>query len=840
MRRISNIITLIIAVLIAAAFGIATFSISKMVLSSEDIILDSMKLDQTSFIYVTDPKTGEQIEYDRIYDEENRIWVEYDKIPSDMINAFVSIEDERFYKHHGFDVKRLMGAASAFVSESDSAYGASTITQQLVKNISGDDERSLQRKVQEIYRAVRVEQKYSKEEILEFYLNTIFLGHQCNGIQAAANRYFNKDVWDLSLAEIASIAGITQFPTKYDPILNPENNKEKQKLVLQKMLELGYIDRGSYDKAINEKLKFCKEDKTKELKKAQTEFSDAVINEVLEDLQTELGYPRQIALKMLYAGGLRIHASVNPEIQGIIDEIYSNPSNFPGGTGDNMMQSSMVIIDPQTGYVVGMSGGRSSEDDEGERMQLNRATQSLRQPGSSIKPIAVYGPALEYGIIEPTSTIVDEPLTIGNWSPKNSNNKFSGTTTVQDAVKYSRNIPAVKVLQSLSVEKSFDFLQNRLGITSLVDEREINGSVVSDKGLASLALGGLTDGVSTLQMAGAYAPFANGGIYHKPTTYIDVCDSNGNVILEGSNEGERVMMPDTAYKMTTMLRGVVQGGTGSGAGFSSTIPTAGKTGTTDSDKDRWFVGYTPYYVAAVWCGYDTPKPMYGIGSNPSVTIWRKVMSKVHEDLDKKDFEKPENNDNIVKICKVSGKRATDLCALDIRGSQVEYVDFTGKKAPEEKCTDHKEFFLCYSTGLRARSGCPRRRVSALGVADATHGFEDGYITAEYCQQYHAQWHEDQDTYTICLDSGLLAGPDCTRTKTVSGDSKNKPSQKCTMEHGDNANKAEAQGDTPTPEGGNPEDPGTVPAETPPQEQDKEPPREREIEITDNGGAETTD
>lgn len=831
MRSISNKILLIIAALIAVAFGAATIFLSQMVLSSGDIVLDSVKLDQTSFIYATDPETGKQIEYDRIYDEENRIWVEYKKIPKDMVNAFVAIEDERFYKHHGFDLKRLMGAATAFVSDSDSAYGASTITQQLVKNISGDDERNLKRKLQEIYRAVRVEQKYSKEEILEFYLNTIFLGHQCNGIQAAANRYFNKDVWELTLAESASIAGITQFPTKYDPLLNPGNNKDKQTLVLNKMLELGYINRQQYDKAVKEKLEFCEEDKTRELPTTQTQFADAVINEVLEDLQTELGYPRQIALKMLYAGGLKINASVNPEIQNAIEEVYSNPANFPGGSGENMIQSSMIIMDPETGYIVGMSGGRGNSSD---RMQLNRATQSLRQPGSSIKPIAVYGPALEYGIIEPYSTVVDEPLTIGNWSPKNANNKFSGTITIMNAVTYSRNIPAIKVLQSLSVEKSFDFMKNRLGVTSLVDERIDDGRTVTDKALAALALGGLTDGVSTLLMAGAYSPFANGGIYHKPTTYIDVRDSEGNIILTGKDEGERVMMPDTAWKMTTMLRSVVQSGTGTGA-YLPSFPVAGKTGTTDTDKDRWFVGYTPYYVGAVWCGYDTPKPMYGVGSNPSVTIWRKVMGIVHDGLKKKDFEKPDENENIVKICKVSGKRATDLCALDIRGSQVEYRDYTGKKAPEEKCTDHKEFFLCYSTGLRARSGCPRRRVSALGVADETHGFEDGYITAEYCKQYHAQWHQDEESYTVCLDSGLLAGPNCKNTKKVRGDSKNKPSSTCELPHEEAAQENPQQSEQVNQNQEPAAEIQTAPQETPPEQTNTE----TEIETEDAGASADT-
>lgn len=770
MRSISNKLTLIAAIALAVILGTGVAVVSAIILRAGDVDLESASLDRTTFIYAINPDTGEKIEYDRLYDDENRVWVSYDNIPKNMINAFVAIEDERFYKHHGFDMKRLLGAATTFLSKGNSSYGASTITQQLVKNISGDNDVRVTRKIREIYRAVRLEQKYSKKQILEYYLNTIFLSRQCNGVQAAAKRYFDKDVSELTLAETASIAGITQYPSKFDPISHPENNKEKQLLVLNKMLELEYISQQEYDKAVNEKLVFCKSDGYSNLAKTQMQFSDAVINEVSADLQEKLGITEQQALKMIYTSGLEINASVNPKIQNIIEEVYANDDNFPGGK--DLMQSSIVVIDPKTGYIVGMSGGRDKSDG---RMGLNRATQTLRQPGSSIKPLSVYTPALEYGIVRPYDTVVDEPLKIGSWQPKNANNRFTGSTTISDAVTWSRNIPAIKTLQSLTVDKSFDFLVNRFHITSLVEERVSGDMTFSDKSFAPLALGGLTDGVSVVEMAGAYSAIADGGIYRKPTTYIDVRDSNGKLILEGKGEDQRIMMPDTAYSMTSMLKNVVSHGTGTSAAISN-MSAAGKTGTTDDDKDRWFVGFTPYYTAAVWSGYDTPKPLYGVSYNPSAAVWRKVMSKIHENLKYKDFEKPDDNEKIVKICKVSHKRATDLCALDIRGSQIEYKEFKYSDPPEEKCTDHKEYFLCYESELRAKSGCKKRRVSALGVADENHSEKDGYITDKYCNIFHAA-KEYKSTYDVCTESGLLATENCPSTRTVTKSGR-KPSEKC--------------------------------------------------------------
>lgn len=767
MKNSSRKILLIIAIIISLVFGGGVFALSCIVLQADDIKLETAVLDQTTFIYATDPDTDETVVYDSVYDDENRVWVEFSKIPRNMVNAFVAIEDQRFYSHHGFDVKRLIGAMTTFVSKGNSSYGASTITQQLVKNISGDEDVSVKRKIREIYRAVKIEQEYSKEEIMEFYLNTIYLSNQCNGVEAAAQRYFGKHVGNLSLAQIASIAGITQFPSRYDPLANPEANKEKQEVVLLKMLELDMISKEEYEKAVAEKLDFSNGKSEDSFPATNRYFSDAVITEVLNDLEEKAGYPKQIALKMLYTGGLKIYSSVNPKIQDIIEEVYSDDNNFPGSSGNDMMQSAIVVLDPETGNISGMSGGRGNEG----RMTLNRATQTLRQPGSSIKPIAVYGPAIELGIINENSVVVDEPLKIGDWEPKNSDRNFRGTMTIKGAVASSINIAAIKVLQSLGVEQSYNFLKDKLHITSLVEKREKGGKVYSDKSLAPLSLGGLTDGVSVLEMAAAYVPFANGGTYYEPSTYYTVTDFDGNVLLEHNSEGEVVYLQQNAYAMTKILSGVVSYGTGTGANLGK-MSAAGKTGTSNDNKDKWFVGYTPHYLAAVWSGYDTPKAVGG--GNPSVSIWKKVMSKVHEGMEETEFEKPDPKNEKVKVCSVSGKIATELCALDIRGSKVVYKS-KEEVTEKDKCDLHKSFTLCAETGNRARGDCPKRRVSALGVENDDHKIEDGYITKVYCTKSHYV-----EKVKVCAESGLLADDNCPETKEVNKFTA--PKDKCKIEH----------------------------------------------------------
>lgn len=782
MKNGSKYIILGVTAILCIVLSAGVFWFSSIVQTADNIKLETALLDQTTFIYATDPESGKEFVYDSIYDDENRIWIEYDKIPKDMVNAFVAIEDQRFFSHHGFDVKRLIGAMTTFVSKGNSSYGASTITQQLVKNISGDEDVNVKRKLREIYRAVKIEQQYSKEEIMEFYLNTIYLSNQCNGVEAAAQRYFGKGVNELSLAQMASIAGITQFPTKYDPLANPKENKKKQETVLQKMLELSFITSDEYIKAKNEKLDFSKGKTNTDIPQAKRYFSDAVIMDVLEDLQSKGGYPKQIALKMLYSGGLKIYCSVNPQVQDIVEKVYSDEDNFPK-YGDDIMQSAIVILDPKTGNIVGMSGGHG---DEG-RMTLNRATQTYRQPGSSIKPIAVYGPALEAGVITENSYIVDEPIKIDSWQPKNSGGGFSGGVTLRRAIASSINIPAIKVLQNLGVEKSYEFLTEKLHISSLIEEKEdADGNIVSDKALAPLSLGGLTYGVTVKEMAAAYAPFANGGLYFAPSTYYKVCDFNGNVILDNTqNEGEIVYSEDNAYLMTELLQGVTAYGTGTAANLGE-MPSAGKTGTADDNKDKWFVGYTPYYLAAVWTGYDIPRPIYSYG-NPSANMWRKVMSEVHENLEVKRFEKPDPETKRIKVCTLSGKIAGEGCAVDIRG--ISCTEYRSRKdiASDEKCDVHKIYNLCSETGLLARGDCPKQKVGAFGYADDEHAVQDGYIEKEYCTKWH---YRAPQQVSVCEDSGLLAGDNCKNVKKV--DKNDAPEGECQLVHGEDVTEGEAE------------------------------------------------
>jgi len=714
--------------------GFVGGTIFSIIADAESLDVKNITMDFTSIIYAVDPETGETVEIETLYDDENRIWVDYENIPDDLKNAFIAIEDERFYKHHGFDIKRIIGAAFNVFTTGDSSYGGSTITQQLVKNVTGDKDPTLTRKLQEIYRAFRMEMALSKEEILELYLNTIYLSNQCNGVQSAANLYFGKDASEMTLAECASIAGITQFPTLYDPIANPQNNKDKQEVVLGKMLELEYITQEEYDEAVAQDLNVLGYRSETETTSTHSYFVDALIDDIIEDLQAEKGYSKQIALKMLYSGGLKIYATVNPDIQEKMEDVYEDKNSFPVYAGEVQPESAMVVMDPYKGHIVGIVGGRGEKQ---ANRTLNRATQSMRQPGSAIKPLGVYAPAIEYGQITASSYISDTPITIDGWSPRNSDGTFRGMVNIRTAVARSLNIPAVRVLDKLGVDNSFKFMTENLGFTTLVDtQKRENGDIYTDKNLSSLALGGLTDGVTVTEMCAAYCTFVNKGIYTEPTTYTTVCDYEGNVILDHDPAKTRIAMSEqTAFIMTELLQGVVNGGTGSGARLSN-MPAAGKTGTTSSDQDRWFVGYTPYYVGAVWVGYDVPNINGGVYGNPAVSVWQNVMEDVHADFEYKEFDEVLSMAGLtgVNMCSLSGKRATGNCYIDVRGSMV-YTDyFKEEQMPTEYCDQHGEFTkytVCSETGLMANAGCPEQReVAAKGVSEE--GKSKGYISGQNC------------------------------------------------------------------------------------------------------------
>ena len=634
-------------------------------------------LNFTSMIYYTDRDTGEAVPLEKLHGEQNRVWAYYQDIPQAMKDAFISIEDERFPQHNGVDWKRTIGAGlNVFLNIRSGSFGGSTITQQLIKNLTGDNDVKLQRKILEIMRALKLEKNYSKDQILEWYLNTINCGQGCYGVRAAAEVYFNKDISELNIAECATIAGITNRPTFYDPFQNPENNKKRQEAILKKMLELGKITREEYDEAIVFELDFKKTQHYEQLQVKQSYFVDQVILEVLDVLINEKGYSEQLAKKMVYSGGLQIYTTCEPRIQAILDDVFSNDANFPTLRGEVQPQCAMVIMN-SAGEVVGIAGGRGEK--EANRI-WNYATQEKRQPGSAIKPITVYAPAIENGYITPDSYVLDEAFTTRNNKPWPSNyyRSYYGPMTVMKAVEISANAPVVRILDKLGVEKSYDFARNNMGLTSLV---------AADKDYAPLALGGLTNGISVMELTAAYVPFVNKGVYVKPKTFTKITDSKGTVIYENKKEGTQAISTTTVVEMNKLLRNVNRNGTGTVAAIPNMV-SAGKTGTTTADNDRWYVGYTPYYVGAVWFGYARAKTVSGVSSNPSALVWKKVMSRVHEGLQSKDFDSGMNPNNVYYYCKDSGRLATDACRNDVRGSRVSAGDASKSKKPASYCSQN--------------------------------------------------------------------------------------------------------------------------------------------------------
>ena len=663
-------IFLVIAALVASVLAGAMVGFID---NSMDLIAEEYNLDFTSIIYYIDEETNQPKELDRIHRNENRVWVDIADIPENLTNAFISIEDERFREHMGVDLKRTFGAFLKWVTGNDS-YGGSTITQQLIKNITGDRDRSPTRKVQEMIRAMNLEKKMSKDQIIEMYMNTIYFGAGCHGVQTAANHYFSKNVKDLTLEQCASLAAIVKAPTTYNPDSNYENNKERKEVILTKMAKLGYISQQECDDAKKRDLgvKIGKSQK-QGISEVKSYAVDAIIADVVSDLMEKENLTESEATNRLYTGGFKIYSTIDPKVQAAIDKVYQNTGNFPGSAG-NKPQSAMVVMDPYTGQIKGMAGGIGKKT---VNRGFNMATQAKRQPGSAIKPLAVYAPAIEYNVITAATVVNDSPIKIGDWEPKNSGGGYKGKLAVHRHLELSRNIPAVKVMQELTVDKSFDFMTNKLGFTTLVAGETRKGKYVTDKSL-SMALGGLTDGVTVEEMTAAYATFVNKGQYNKPVTYTKVIDANGKVILENKVQSKRAMSEETAYIMQNMLTGVIKSGTGTGASLGN-IYAGGKTGTTNGNKDRWFMGFTPNYVGGVWMGHENPKAMSG--GNACITIWKEIMKEIHAGKVIQSIPMP---DDVVKrtVCQISGCVASETCGT----TRVDY--FKKGTQPMKYCSSH--------------------------------------------------------------------------------------------------------------------------------------------------------
>ena len=754
--------------------------------------IDIMPLGYATFLY---DDAGNQIRKLAAPDS-NRLPVTLDQIPVDLQHAVVAIEDERFYEHNGIDVKGILRAGMKALTTGDFSEGASTITQQLLKNnvFTNWTSESTQlerftRKIQEQYLAVQVEKKTDKDTILENYLNTINLGAGSYGVQAAARQYFDKDIWDLNLSECATLAGITQNPTKFNPIINPDSNRKRRKEVLQHMLDQNYITQDQYDEALADdvysRIQAAQEKNSSTENTVYTYFEDELTDQIINDLMNIKGYTKKQATNLLYSGGLKVYTTQDSKIQNILDEEYADPSNYPDtvqyeldyaltvtdpdgnqvnyskemlqlyfqnedpdfdllfdspedgqtyvdkykasilANGSKVLaervnfapqpQSSMSVIDQHTGYVKALIGGRGEKT---ASLTLNRATDTTRQPGSTFKIVSTYAPALNEKGMTLATTFEDEPYEYPDGSPvNNATRSYNGTTTIRTAIQNSINVVAVKCLEKVTPELGLKYLDN-FGFTTLAHgteaDKDANGNVWSDANLAT-ALGGITRGVTNVELCASYAAIANGGNYIKPIYYTKILDHNGNVLIENTAAERSVIKESTAFLLTSAMEDVVKQGTGTACQLDN-MPVAGKTGTTEAYNDLWFVGYTPYYTCAVWSGYDNNEKLPDYARNFHKALWKKVMTRIHEGLPSKEFEKP---------------------------------------ASVEKLS------VCEETGLLPRAGCPV----------ITEYFDVGTMPTEYCDQ-HFYDSDDGYDYDYNYDTDSSDQTDNTTDTDNSGNSDN--------------------------------------------------------------------
>ena len=776
--------------------------------------IDIMPLGYATFLY---DDAGNQIRK-LAAPNSNRLPVTLDQIPVDLQHAVVAIEDERFYEHNGIDVKGILRAGMKAITTGDFSEGASTITQQLLKNnvFTNWTSESTQlerftRKFQEQYLAVQVEKKTNKDTILENYLNTINLGAGSYGVQAAARQYFDKDVWDLNLSECATLAGITQNPTKFNPIINPESNQKRRKEVLQHMLDQNYITQDQYDEALADdvysRIQEAQEKNSSTENTVYTYFEDELTDQIINDLMNIKGYTKTQATNLLYSGGLKVYTTQDSTIQNILDEEYSDPSNYPdtvqyeldyaltvtdpdgnqvnyskemlqlyfqnedpsfdllfdspeeGQTyvdrykasiladGSKVVaervnfapqpQSSMSVIDQHTGYVKALIGGRGEKT---ASLTLNRATDTTRQPGSTFKIVSTYAPALNEKGMTLATTFEDEPYEYPDGSPvNNATRSYNGTTTIRTAIQNSINVVAVKCFEEVTPDLGLKYLDN-FGFTTLAHgteaDTDANGNVWSDANLAT-ALGGITNGVTNVELCASYAAIANGGNYIKPIYYTKILDHNGNVLIENTSAERSVIKESTAYLLTSAMEDVVKKGTGTACQLDN-MAVAGKTGTTEAYNDLWFVGYTPYYTCAVWSGYDNNEKLPDYARNFHKNLWKKVMTRIHEGLPSKEFEKP---------------------------------------ASVEKLS------VCEETGLLPRAGCPV----------ITEYFDVGTMPTEYCDQHF--YDESYDEYDYNYDN---SDESSSQTDANTDDTNNDSD---TNNNGDDSNGGEDNGGEDNGDGG---------------------------------------
>lgn len=738
--------TILAIIVLTTGFFFCIFNhyVSTVLEPEMDVDIRTLTLKQSSTVYYQDRTHGEWVELTKLHGSENRTIVTYEQIPAHVVQALIAVEDKRFYSHEGVDWLATLGQIRNMLTGKD-VRGASTITQQVIKNVTGNNQVTIRRKILEIFQALRAHKNYSNEEILETYFNLVYYGNGAYGLEAAAETYFGKTVSELDVAEGASIIGITQFPVKYDPSRGEKYraaNKERQEWVLKKMLEQGYLTEQEYETAKAERLVFAWDDdftggelpgETEVSHDLDSFFVEQVYRDVVAALM-EQGYGERVASQMVYNGGYQIYSTVDPEIQNYVEQVYADRENFQyTSQSGQQLQSGMTVIDNLTGNIVAI-GGRAGQ--RKGALEWSYAVNTT-QCGSAIKPLSVYAPAIDAGLLSAASVIDDYPVMELNGSawPINAYTGYHGLLPIQDALRVSSNTCAVRVLQKLTPIASYSFLSDKLGMTTLKS---------SDlRYLGNLALGGIS--VNTVEMAAAYETFANNGVYVRPRTFVEVRDGRGNVVIDNTQDSWVAMKETTVYTINELLKGVMRsGGTGASAAFSG-MTQAGKTGTTNSRHDRYFVGYTPYYTAAVWCGYDTPERIR-TGTNPSAQVWKKVMQHIHQGLADKDFPTSSSGMTYVTVCNKTGLLAGDGCG------ETRAVLVPKGNAPALKCDAHVR--VSYCGDMPAGPFCPKDTLSTHNAVDLSQPNTEKGFGYTRKPLYTGMSEEQYETYARQVEAGL--------------------------------------------------------------------------------------
>ena len=748
------------------------------IIPNSEMLKDNFSMDETSYMHYVDANGNIQ-QLQRIYSTTDREWASFDEIPQALIDAAVAIEDKRFYEHQGVDwITTVKACAGMFFGSGDA--GGSTITQQLVKNMTQDNSVTVRRKIVEIFKAQDFERRYDKDTVMEWYLNLIYFGDRKNGVKSAAAHYFGKELKLLTPAECASLISITNNPSIFSPYTKEmiykgeltngvERNHIRKENTLWMMRNLGYLSEDEYQAALAQKLEFksgiADEDRlaycenedcgyegvVKTLKVegekyfcpecgeqihtsevASQEMYSWFVDTALEDVASVLAErdgmlwermnkkQREMYLQMIQRGGFHIYTTLDMKVQDQVDKIYTDLNQIPDTRGGQQLQSGIVVIDNRTGDIVAMAGG------VGEKVVFdgyNMATDAKRQVGSSLKPLSVYAPAFESGKITPATVIKDMPIFYNEDKtdpnnvkvtafPRNSDSGYSYTTTVLNGIANSLNAVSVNTLDKIGTRYSFDFLKNSFRINNLVELDEYGNTDIS---YSPLGLGGLTEGATVRDVASAYATFANKGVYRQGRTYTKVYNSQGKLIIDNTQVSEQILSEKTVDYVNYCLDKAVEYGTGTVADFKG-MNICGKTGTTNSKKDRYFCGYTGYYTAAVWCGFEIPAEinLTGGGGNPAAQLWRKVMKPLHEGKENIELYDPDKMVEVT-VCLDSGKLATDACSCDIRGDiRTQTVLVYEEDVPTELCDKHIALDYCISGNGVANEYC--KKFASVGMS----------------------------------------------------------------------------------------------------------------------------